>query len=235
MNKVLLSIALLFVFGFWRSQTNSDDAQLWLSLKLEKRITDHFGVFLNLKGRAVNNAMVPGRGAADLELFYKFSKNIKIQGGYVYVQKLRQNGTYRTLHQLRASVILKKDVRRWSFIYRNMLQARTRSFMEASDNYNFYYYDRNKLTLKYELNKRFSLYGAEEVYIPLNNPQVKGLSRSRSFLGTLMNVTKRQQLELYFMYQVQLQKGDWYKQDVSYANEPLARRFVYGLSYTIEF
>jgi hypothetical protein len=49
------------------------------------------------------------------------------------------------------------------------------------------------------------------------------------------NVTKRQQLELYFMLQAKLQDGDWYDQHDSYPNKMLDHLWVYGVGYSIAF
>jgi hypothetical protein len=116
-----------------------------------------------------------------------------------------------------------------------MLQARSQGIFNGYDNRIIRYYDRNKLTIKYEASKRVSLYVAEEIYIPLNDPEIKVPSRSRSFVGTLINITKHQQLDLFFMYQKQLRVTNWYKQDISYPYLPLVQKFVYGIGYTIDF
>jgi hypothetical protein len=235
MNRILYVIVFIFIYGSFWSQTENRDAQLWGYFKLEKKLTERVGFFLSLKGRATNNMMVPGRGAVDLGFSYKFSKNIRGHLDYQFVERLKNSGSYRPMHQLRASIALKGDVGHWSFIYRNMLQIRSKGLMDDHDNHILYFYDRNKLTIKYELTKRFSLYAAEEVYIPLNNPQLKGPSRSRSYAGTLILITKRQQLDLFFMYQLQLKQGDWYNDDTSYPFNAMAQKFVYGIGYTIEF
>jgi hypothetical protein len=235
MSRILLSIFFIFACMCFKAQTENQDAQLWAYFKLEKKIGDRASVFLNLKGRAINNVMVPGRGAADLGFSYKFSKYVRGHLDYQFVERIKSNGSYKPMHQLRAAIALKGELDHWSFIYRNMLQIRSKGLLDDHDNHNLYLYDRNKLTVKYELSKRFSPYVAEEVYIPLNNPQLKGLSRSRSYLGTLVQITKRQQLDLFFMFQLQLQQGNWYKDDMSYTLQPMAQKFVYGIGYTIEF
>src|SRR5690349_14638586 len=145
MNKILSFVICLGVFGFVNGQTEGQDAQLWGYFKIEKKISKHWSAFLNLKGRAINNMMVPGRGAADMGFAYKFSKNIRAHLDYQYVQKLGNKGSYVTWHQFRAALILKKDIDHWSFIYRNMLQARSKGIFNGFDNYNIRYYDRNKL------------------------------------------------------------------------------------------
>jgi hypothetical protein len=212
-----------------------DDAQLWLKLNLEKKLSNKLGVQLILKGRGTNNITQFGRGAVDIGLVYKVHKNIRLMGDYVFIQRKRNSDLYRTQHQYYVALILKKELGKWQFKYRNRFQCRYKSPNTSDDGYIPYYYDRNKVTIKHETTKRFSFYLAEEVNLPFNNPQVKGISRLRSFAGTLIKITKKQQLELYFMCHLQLQNGDWYDQDDSYYPDPLKRNFVYGIEYTIEF
>lgn len=232
MKKLLLILLTPFMC---MAQDHYDDAQLWAHVNVEKKLGDKFILQLSLKGRATNNMMAPGRSSVNFGFGYKFSKSIKVVADYGYIKKLRSNGSYRTYNRANLSLFLKKEVGYWSFIYRNRLQARAKELGTDKDNYNLYFYDRNKLTIKYDATKRFSFYVFEEVYIPLNDPQFFGISRLRSRLGTLINITRTQQLEFYFMYQQQLQPLNWYDQDISYPNTPLKRYFVYGIGYNIEF
>ncbi len=233
MKRICAFISLLFSLSC--SAQYLDDAQLWLNFDLEKKINNKFDAQLSLKGRGTDNVSQFGRAAIDLGVVYKFNKNIKLMADYVFIQKKRKSDSYNSQHQYYLALILKKDFGKWQFNYRNKFQCRFKSVKTSEDGYIPYFYDRNKLTIKYEATKRFVFYVAEEVYIPLNNPQIKGLSRSRSYAGTFIKTRKKQHLELYFLYQVQLQNGDWYNQDDSYYFDPLKRNFVYGVGYTIEF
>lgn len=232
--KKQVGVFIVFLFSLsGTAQMYFDDAQLWLNLEVEKKLGKKWGLQLNLKGRGTYNVTQVGRAAADLGIFYKFNKHIRLRADYVYVEKRRKNNSFKTQHQYCIVLILKKDFGRWSLVYKNKFQARYENFSSTSDGYIPRYYDRNKLMIKHETTKRFSFYVAEEVYIPLNNPQIKGLSRSRSYVGSFINVTKNQKLELYFLYQLQLQQGDWFDQDISYPLMPLKRDFVYGIGYCI--
>ncbi len=233
--KKITVLALLLFHLFASAQNYYDDAQIWGEIYLEKKLNKKFDVHLDLQGRFINNVSQLGRARSDIGVGYKITKNIKVTAAYRYVQKRNKDDSYRTRHQYYVALILKKNLGRWRFSYRNRFQSRYNVPGDNSDVNVVQYYDRNKITIRYEATKRFSFYVAEEVYIPINNPQLTGLSQSRSFAGTHIKVTKRQQIELYFMYQVQLQKGDWYTQDDDYSYKPLKRNFVYGIGYSIEF
>jgi hypothetical protein len=76
---------------------------------------------------------------------------------------------------------------------------------------------------------------AEELYFPLNNQQMKGADRSRSFIGMFYNINRHNQIELYYMFQAQLQYGGWYKQDDTFNDHQLNHDFVYGIGYAFQF
>jgi hypothetical protein len=225
-----------FVFG----QTYRD-AQLWFNLYLEKKISKKVAVHLNQQDRWTYNITRFNLAYADVGLTFKLTKNIKILTDYVFAQKRRNfssenmwPASFRTVHQFYAALILKKDIHRWRFMYRNMFQVQYVDPYTSAKGYIPLMYDRNKFTLKYEWNKYFIPYIAQELYFPLNIPSVKGVSRSRTFVGLFYNVTKRQQLELYFMFQDRLQKVTWYSEKLSSSYYKSQQFFVYGIGYSFD-
>ena len=234
MKRILI---LFFVLGYLggRAQEYYDDAQLWFNLYLEKKVTKRFLVHLNQQDRWVQNVSRFGLAYWDAGATYRFTENVKVLGDYVFAQKRRNRGDYKTRHQLYLAVVLKKDLGRWRFSYRNMLQVQLNSPFTDDMGYIPHYVDRNKFIIRYEATKRLSFYTAEELNVPLVNWQPKPLSRSRTFLGMFIDVTRHQQLEFYFMFQAQLQKGNYYEQQKKYPDNMLSHTYVYGIGYGIYF
>jgi len=133
------------------------------------------------------------------------------------------------------ALFLKKEFMRWKLNYRNLFQVQYVDPYTSADGTIPYLYDRNKLTLEYEYNKYISFYVAQELFLPLNNPQSLNFDQSRSFVGMLYNLTKDQQLEFFFLYKASLEDNDWFNQKNSYPSQALARDFVYGIGYSISF
>lgn len=232
MKKAFTLILFLFCVNSF-CQRYYNDARLWLNIYLEKEITKKFIVHLNHKDRFDNNISRYELGYADIGVTYKFSKNIKVLGDYVFAIKQKKNKDLQNRHQFYAAVILSKEFGRFKIMYRNLFQV---SYNDLPDGaYLPRYADRNKITLKYEATKRYSFYVAQELFLTINNPQFKGFYRSRSFAGTFIKTSKHQQLELYFCFQAQLQRLTWYKQKESYPNIPLSHNYIYGVGYSIEF
>ena len=243
MKRLFLQLFLI-LSAFSLAQTfTSNDAQLWFNLYLEKKINKKISVHLNQQDRLTDNISQFTFAYADVGITYKISKDIKVFADYVFTQK-RANiqssdypDVFGTTHQYYIAFTIKKDFARWRFAYRAMYQFEYKNPFTSSSGLIAYHYDRNKFIIKYEYNKRLSFYVAEELYIPLNSPQISGIDRSRTFAGVFINTFKKQQLELYFMYQSRIQNGAWFKQHNSYKadNYILEQDFVYGIGYSFDF
>jgi hypothetical protein len=228
--KKALSIFSLFLFGLSKAQHYYDDAQLRQHINIEKRFGDAFSVSLEQQNRFGYNMSTYTRGSFDVGLNFRINKNIRFCADYIFLEKRQKNSDFLPQHWYSGAIVLKHDVNRWKFLYRNLFQAR---YGYSGDFLNVRYYDRNKVTVKYEATRRFSFYLSEELYIPVNSPQAKGPDRTRSYIGTNLKLSKRQVLEFYFLYQSQLQKNDWFTQKNSYDNSLLKRYFVYGIGYSL--
>ena len=236
MKKLLSVISIFASITVGAQVPYYNDAQLWLSFDVNKELNDHFDLRLKMQGRMTDNITELGRAYVDIGATYRINKSIRVFGDYVFGQKRKVNDSYINRHVIFAGVVLRKKVKRWRFSYRNMFQGRYQQETSESG-YVGYYFDRNKIDIRYDATKRFAFYVAEEVNIPLNNPNVTGisLSRSRTYLGAVVILSKHHALDLYFMYQAKLQQGDWFDQDDDYPNKPLKHFYVYGITYKIDF
>jgi hypothetical protein len=233
MKKIVAGIGLLYCCTCL-AQKYANDAQIRAGLNLEINLSKKFSVYIKNQERFTHNVSLFSRASGTIGLAFKLWKNLRISGDYSFISSMSSEGYYSNRNWYSLALLAKKDIKRWRLSYRNKVQARMQGM--NSDRMNeVHIYDRNKLTLKYELNKRISPYLAEEIYIPLNSPMIKGLERSRSYAGIMINTFRHQQLELYFMYQAELQRNTWFKQQKYYDGQPLSRDYIYGVKYNIEF
>lgn len=218
---------LIFLCSFLavtNAQNINKDAALWANVYLEKKINKKLNVHLNHKSRIQYNMSEYQLGYADLGITYKFTKNIKVLADYVFAQRRRKDNTCSTRHQGYIALVVKKEIKNFTVSYRNMLQSQVRDAFLSDDGRLPVWYDRNKLTLKYKLDKRYSFYVAEELYLPLYQARIPGLDRSRSFAGMFYNLTKKNALEFYFAYQRELRAKN--ETDVI---------FIYGIGFEHTF
>jgi len=234
--KALLTGILIFLSVLLLAQNGYvDDAHIWTKFSIKKKLNNRFSIQLKNQDRITNNVSEFGRFKADLGLIYKLTANIRIKAGGALIERRKPAGYYSPRYRWYLAAMLKKDIRRWKINYRHLFQWQYVDPFTSADGSIPYLYDRNKLSLEYECNKFLSLYVAQELFLPLNDPKGKAFDQSRSFLGLLYNLTKNQQLELFFLYKLQLQNSDWYEQKNSYSDRMLSRDFVYGVGYSIEF
>ena len=207
-----------------------DDARFWLYLKVEKKISERWEGQLNVQNRFNNNIGEFSQLNLNGEVTYKINRYVKVLGGYVWGEKRKKEGFYLSRQQVYAGFRLRHKVRRITLTYRNLVQGQTSASYDRDKARLFEYFDRNKLTVKYQLNKRLEPYVAGEINIPLASyidPYVPGqltINRVRLFAGLEFRLTKRSYLETYFLYQ---------RKYFSKGYPP--RDFIYGLTYGYSF
>lgn len=227
MNKlykyIFLGVLSLLVSNSF-SQEYEDDAQLWLNLNLEKKLNDNFDVHFSHSSRISNNISEYRLGYGDIGVSYARNKNIKVMLDYVLRQRRNPDGSYSTRHRAYFAVILKKEISQFTFSYRYRFQGELRNVFTSENGMIPRYYDRHKLMVKYELNKRYSVYVSEELYYPWYQVKNKGFDRSRSAIGLICKLSKRKSIEGNFTYRHELN-----------AFNRTNRDFIYSLTYSYEF
>lgn len=207
-----------------------DDARFWLYLKMDKKITPKLETQINLQNRFNNNITEYSQINFNGELSYKINKHFKLQGGYVWGQKRKIEGIYFSRQQFYGGFLLRQKWQTWTLVYRNLVQAQTRATYNRARARELELVSRNKLTAKYELNKRLTAYVAGEINLPLSRIIEQGenvylaINRLRTFAGLEYTLTRRSYIEAYFLYQRKfLTKG------------LPPRDFIYGLTYSHSF
>jgi hypothetical protein len=220
-RKYLFLILLGVLLIQLRAQRFDDDAAIWTNVYLEKKLSKKLRIHLNQQNRFNNNVTQYGLGYADVGITYIVNKRIKILTDYVFAKRIRLDRSYSNRHQFYVALVLKHTFNRFALSYRNMFQLGGHDLYTSYEGRVPVFYERNKLTLKYELTKRYTFYVAEEIYWPLYQARNKTFNRSRSFAGLFYSFSKKSQLEIYFAYQQQLNAFDAAK-----------RIFIYGIGYS---
>jgi hypothetical protein len=203
-----------------------EDARFWLYLKLNKKLDKRLQSQLVIQNRFNNNITEYSQLNTNLELKYKLNKHVKLMGGYVLGNKRKPEGHYLFRHQAYLGFLMRQKMNRFGFIYRNLVQAQTPASYNREKALVPKYFDRNKLTVKYEINKYLETYVAAEVNLPLSkNYQGLYINRLRTFTGLQFNLSRRSYLETYFLYQRKylIKRGG------------LPRDYIYGLTYSYTF
>ena len=219
--KYIFIIVLIFSVTKLNAQDFEDDAALWLNVYLEKRIKDKFDVHFTHSSRINNNFSEYGLGYGDIGLTYYYKKNIKIMADYVLRQQRNLNGSYSTRNRAYLALLLKKEIGRFKFGYRNLFQGQLTDMYTSEKGLIPVFYDRNKVSVKYDINKRFTASVSEELYYPLYQAKNKGFDRSRSTIGLTYKFSKRTNIEFAFTYRHELNAFSRTKRD-----------FIYGVTFS---
>jgi hypothetical protein len=232
MNQDLMNsrhaLFLIFVFTFLltgiKAQVYYDDASLRLNLKFDKRLSKNLDLQFTLQNRFRDNMTHYSQFNANPELVFKASKHFKILAGYVYGMKRKPEGIYLSQHQMYGGVLARVKFSNFTLMYRNIVQAQTKATYDQEKASILRYYDRNKFTVKYEINKYLEVYTAYEANVPLADLDYLYIRRSRYYLGGAYKLTKRSYLEGYFLFQTKIPTSFYPTRD-----------FIYGLTYSYDF
>jgi hypothetical protein len=205
------------VFAQW------NDAQLWTSVNLEKKIIKGFTVSLSEEVRFSENITEVGIFFTDIGLNYKINKNWRISGNYRFTNKIQLDNSYSKRHRYYFDLSYRKKFYQFTLLARTRFQSQYADVNSSETGHLPEYYSRNKLTLKYSITKNISPYLSAEAFIPLNNPNVKGIDNMRYSLGAEWEFVKNSTLDVYYMIQQEYQVKN------------RERDFVTGIGYNYSF
>jgi hypothetical protein len=220
-------LSLIFVFSFFGSLYAQDefveDASVWLGLNIEKKVNSRINLSFSNQARFDRNITRYRLGYQDLGLDYKVLKFLHVQADYKLIQRQRQDESFSMRHQYNLSFVLKKNLGPWSFSVKNRWQCLYRDIYSSEDGKQAIWTSRNKLTVKYELNKRIQFYTSGELNYTLKPFEDEGLDRYRTTLGLEYRLTRNTGLELYYTMQRELN-----------LSKEINRFHIYGLTYQIK-
>lgn len=227
MRQFRFNILFLFIVVFpaaANAQYYDDDARLWLYIKVDKDLSSKLNAEVSIQNRFENNISQYSKLYGNLQFSYRLSKNFRLLGGYGYGINDRDDGSYGNRHRAYVGFLLRKRIKNFVFSYRNIFQGSIKNANTSENGTVPLYFDRNKITMKYELNKHVEFYAAQELNLSYHQADYDNIARSRTYIGVIYNLSKKSSVESYFMFQ----------QHLKYVNQP-KRDFIFGLTYSHSF
>ena len=168
LRTVRLFLLLVLSSGFLfctPGKGQNKDAGLWTSLNFEAKLVKKLSFNLSQEFRFNENVTELGTLFTDAGLEYKLNKHFRIAADYRYIKKRRVDDYYITRHRLYAD--LKYEIK----LKPIQVQVRTRfsnyaEFSRSSEGGDPEYYLRNKLSLKWDLEKHYTPYVSIELFSP---------------------------------------------------------------------
>jgi len=213
MNKRLIYI-LLFLPFINNAQVVSD-AKLWTGISISKKVKD-FEFSFAQELRFDENAAHLGKVFSEVGAEYKLTKGFYAGLNYRFNRNNNYaNETFELLHRIDFGLSYKKKINKFRVSLRTKFQTKS-----ASVNENNPTVLRNKLAVKYKLNKKILPFIAYEFYYQLNNENV--INRARFVLGSTLKITSESAIKLFYMFENKFNVKN------------LKHNHVYGLSYSID-
>lgn len=194
---------LLFLFfilagSTLRSQVN--DAQLWMSVKLEKKLTPALAIEFTEEVRLDENITEVGTIYSDLGISYRFWKRFKIGASYRYSLKRRLDDTYEARHSWYAEGSYREKIKPVILVFRLRYQSRyaesfTSEKAEVPKNHL-----RTKLTVKYDLDKKFEPYVYAETYFRTGVPASQSFDELRLCGGIEYAFNRMHMIDLHYIF-----------------------------------
>lgn len=194
------------------AQTN--DAELWTGAGISKNITKKLSLHFEEQVRMNDNISSIKNYFSEVRVAYRLNKYLRFSGNYRFKNIQRPDGTYRIINRFHGDVRLRYKAKPIIVLYRARMQV---EYGQRNNGPRTDYYDRNKLTLKLDLDKMFSPYVSSEVYLDINGKQ---FDKVRYTLGLDLDLNKRNEVSIFYRIQREFN-----------VNNP-KYSYIIGLAYT---
>lgn len=192
------------------SIAQTKDAALWASYSLDRKLSKQFYWHFSTQYRINENFTRFDYMFYDIGLNFKPTKNIEIEGAYVWNFK---NSTRRkgldNRHQFYTNAILGFNVGDFKINNRNRFQSslEDENLAAEPDGLPDFFY-RNKTTVRYKALNEIMPFIYSEFYFRLNHKQIweDPVYRTRYGIGLEYKISKRKRIELYYMIQRQIRR-----------------------------
>jgi hypothetical protein len=206
MKKIILFSIVLLFSGFAGFSQATDDAGLWATFNIDKKVSDKFSLFATEEFRLRENFTRVNLFYTDLGVEYHAAKWLKASLSYRLIEKQIIDDSYSYRHRVMLDLTFKKKFGRLAISYRNRTQREVRNVQSSENGYLPEWYSRNKVAIKYDVEgKRIAPYIACELRYQIHNPRMvdgDGLwSRARYVAGFDFKVNDKNTLGAYYLIQ----------------------------------
>jgi len=205
MKKTVLLFFVSFSFLEQNFAQSSNDLGLWTTLNIEKKIKKDVVILFTEEYRRKENFTRTNLFYTDIGVEVHPLKFLKISLAYRMIEKYLIENTFSYRHRLMLNITLKHKFGDFSFSYRQRLQSEVRDVYSSESGSMPEWYSRNKIELKYDLNKLVQPYiGAEYRYQFIDPRNVESNNywhRQRYFIGLDYKKDDKNTFGIYYLIQ----------------------------------
>jgi hypothetical protein len=210
--KRIIIIYLFFLFFncvfFLKVFSQENDAGLWGSLNMEKKINPVLSMTLSEEIRMNENITEPGTVFTDAGINYKIGKLLRISLNYRFILKRSLDDSYSKRHRLYLDIAIRKKIKPIVISLRTRFQSQLTDFYTSADGKVPEYYSRNKLTLKLDLDKKYRPYLCSEMFTPLSKNARIILDNARYCAGIEYEFNRMHAVDVFYLIQKEYNVND---------------------------
>ncbi|HNX06979.1 MAG TPA: DUF2490 domain-containing protein [Bacteroidales bacterium] len=203
MEKIHFSVAALMLVFLFSMDSNgqTQDANLWMNVTFEKKITPKFSFSVSQEFRMNENISELGSFFTDLGFEYKITKIIRFSANYRFANKRRLDDSYSIRHRYYFDLTFRKKFSPVIISFRTRFQSQYADVFSSNDGIVPKNTIRNKLTIKYDQGKKLQPYIAAEIYSPLKQPYDVFIRKTRYSAGLEYEINRMHTLDFYYLFQ----------------------------------
>jgi hypothetical protein len=224
MSRIPAWILLLLLFlSSLQGIAQVNDAGLWMSVNLEKKITPVFSAAFSQELRMNENISEAGTIFSDIGLQYKYGKHLKFAAFYRYSKKRRLDDMYDTRWSQYVDMAYRQEVKSFALNLRMRYQLKNSELLSSSEGSATANLLIPKLIVKYDSGRKYKPYVFAEPYYNLSVPTDKVLEQLRFCGGVEYTFNRMHAVDLHYI----IQKKYTY-------NQPYTD-YVIGIDYAFTF
>ena len=208
MIKTKLIFILITTFSFSVSKAQVNDAALWTHISIEKNLSSFFSLELNQEFRLNENISELGTAFTEAGFQYKILNDIRIGASYRFIQRRRLDNSYSFRHQHAYFLTLRQEIGKFDFIVREKYQSRYSDINSSDDGKIPEDVLRTRLTIRYDLVKRYAPFISAEFYYQLNNPEGNEIEKLRYQAGLNYELNKYHSFSLAYLIDKEINRNN---------------------------
>ncbi len=227
--KIVLAGSIFFLLSVRIVFAQVNDAGLWTYMSIEKKVTARLSFDITEELRMNENITELGTFFTEAGGSYKVTDYFKVGAYYRFINKRQVDDHYSTRHQYHIDLTFKKKFKPITLSFRTKFRGEYRDINSSDIGKLPYYYSENKLTVKYEINRKFEPYFFVEIFNPISRPLKDShpsgvfMDQAKYCLGVDYTINRRHGLDFYYLLEQEYNVKD-----------PLTE-YVVGLGYTYSF
>ena len=197
--KAWLFLIFFFLTGF-AVMAQVNDAQLWMSVNLEKKLTPAFSVLFTQEVRLNENMTEAGTIFSEPGVSYRFSKRFKAGMAYRFTLKRRLDDTYERRHGWYIQGFYRESLKPVQLDFRLRYQSRYDDAFTSAEATIPENHFRTKLTLKYDLQKKFEPYIYSETFFQTCTTVSHSFDQLRLCAGIEFSFNRKHMVDLHYLF-----------------------------------